>query len=167
MEHFTNRLREPLNETTRKARRNLLAASVLGIVTAKVGLVPTKVSAFGVEFSSSNIEALMTLLALSITYFLITFIVYIISELQGWQLLIVSKELSELKEKKISTSNVIFETKSSKIEAEFQDRMYAVYSRTKPVFYSRLFVEVLVPFVIAIYSIVATSRLDVTVLFTP
>ncbi|HHF3262362.1 hypothetical protein NB501_07960 [Vibrio alginolyticus] len=167
MEHFTNRLREPLNETTRKARRNLLAASVLGIVTAKVGLVPTKVSAFGVEFSSSNIEALMTLLALSITYFLITFIVYIISELQGWQLLIVSKELSELKDKKISTSNVIFETKSSKIEAEFQDRMYSVYSRTKPVFYSRLFVEVFVPFVIAIYSIVATSRLDVTVLFTP
>ncbi|EKA7394217.1 TPA: hypothetical protein ACN36B_004535 [Vibrio parahaemolyticus] len=166
MEHFTNRLREPLNETTRKARRNLLAASVLGIVTAKVGLVPTKVSAFGVEFSSSNIEALMTLLALSITYFLVTFIVYIVSELQGWQLLIASKELSELKEQKISTSRTVFTTQESKIEAEFQDRMFTVYSRTKPVFYSRLFVEVFIPLVIAIYSIVATSRLDVTVLFT-
>ncbi|EPN3982786.1 hypothetical protein ACTZ9J_004544 [Vibrio parahaemolyticus] len=166
MEHFTNRLREPLNETTRKARRNLLAASVLGIVTAKVGLVPTKVSAFGVEFSSSNIEALMTLLSLSITYFLVTFIVYIVSELQGWQLLIASKELSELKEQKISTSRTVFTTQESKIEAEFQDRMSTVYSRTKPVFYSRLFVEVFIPLVIAIYSIVATSRLDVTVLFT-
>ncbi|MCV3263256.1 hypothetical protein OGZ01_11305 [Vibrio harveyi] len=100
MEHFTDRLREPLNETTRKARRNLLAASVLGIVTSKVGLVPTKISAFGVEFSSSNLEALMTLLALSIGYFLITFVVYITSELQGWQLLITSKRAVGVKRRK-------------------------------------------------------------------
>lgn len=93
MNHFTDRFREPLNETTRKARRNLLAVSVLVIVTAKVGLVPTKISAFGVEFSSSNLEALMTLLALAIAYFIVTFVVYIILELQVWQQLITSKQL--------------------------------------------------------------------------
>ncbi|HDM8137811.1 TPA: hypothetical protein P0E12_002044 [Vibrio harveyi] len=165
MEHFTDRLREPLNETTRKARRNLLAASVLGIVTSKVGLVPTKISAFGVEFSSSNLEALMTLLALSIGYFLITFVVYITSELQGWQLLITSKQLLELKEERISNSTP-FDSRDSKIEAEFQERMYSVYSRTKPVFYTRLFVEVLIPSVIATYAIIATSRLDVSIMLT-
>ncbi|WP_045393683.1 hypothetical protein [Vibrio rotiferianus] len=165
MEHFTDRLREPLNETTRKSRRNLLAASILGIVTAKVGLLPTKISAFGVEFSASNLEALMTLLCLSIVYFLVTFIVYIASELQGWQLLISSKQLEQLKTE--SLSNDSFSSKRYEdMERMFENKLLSVYQRTKPIFYTRLVVELLIPTCIAIYAIIVTNNLDVTVLVT-
>lgn len=163
MNHFTDRLREPLNETTRKSRRNLLAVSVLGIVTAKVGLVPTKISAFGVEFSSSNLEALMTLLALSIAYFLVTFAVYIVSELQAWQLLITSKQLEEFKavaERKRSYN----EQYHDDIEHDFSLRVEMVYSKTKPIFYTRLLVEIFIPAMLALYSIIVTSKLDVVAL---
>ncbi|QIR07674.1 hypothetical protein [Salinivibrio costicola] len=95
--HFSERLREPLNETTRKVRRNLMAASVVGIVLTKVGLVPTKISAFGVEFSSSNQQALMLLLASAICYFTVSFIVYVYSELTAWRLVFTSKEMEDIK----------------------------------------------------------------------
>ncbi|MDO6446255.1 hypothetical protein Q4493_10775 [Colwellia sp. 1_MG-2023] len=51
-----------------------MAASVIGVVLTKVGLVPTKISAFGVEFSSSNQNALMLLLASAIGYFQLAFL---------------------------------------------------------------------------------------------
>ena len=165
MEHFTDRLREPLNETTRKSRRNLLAASILGIVTAKVGLLPTKISAFGVEFSTSNLEALMTLLCLAIVYFLVTFIVYIVSELQGWQLLISSKQLEQLKKESLS-NDPFYNSKQEDMERMFRDKLLSVYQRTKPIFYTRLAVELLIPACIAIYAITVTNSLDVAVLVT-
>lgn len=76
---FSDRLRGPLNETTRKARRNLLAAAVVGVVIAKVGLVSTKISAFGVDFTSANQESLLLLLACAIVCFGVTFVVYLYS----------------------------------------------------------------------------------------
>ncbi|EGR2027065.1 hypothetical protein ACOB3W_003584 [Vibrio cholerae] len=164
MEHFTDRLREPLNETTRKARRNLLAVSVLGIVTTKVGLVPTKISAFGVEFSSSNLESLMTLLALAIIYFLVTFVVYIISELQGWQLLISSKQLEKFKQEANGSSLPFSTSRKSEMEEHFHIQLRSVYSKTKPIFYTRLLVEVFIPAIVAVYSIIATTRMDVLAL---
>ncbi|HFQ5022781.1 TPA: hypothetical protein ACGUOQ_004217 [Vibrio vulnificus] len=166
MEHFTDRLREPLNETTRKARRNLLAVSVVGIVTTKVGLVPTKISAFGVEFSSSNLESLMTLLALAITYFLVTFVVYIISELQGWQLLISSKQLEQFKQEAKNSPLPFSSSRTSEMEEYFHRKLNSVYSKTKPIFYTRLLVEVFIPAIVAIYSIIATARMDVLALMT-
>ncbi|EKO5173049.1 hypothetical protein P0J00_000576 [Vibrio vulnificus] len=166
MEHFTDRLREPLNETTRKARRNLLAVSVLGIVTTKVGLVPTKISAFGVEFSSSNLESLMTLLALAIAYFLVTFVVYIISELQGWQLLISSKQLEKFKQDAKNSPLPFSSSRASEMEEHFHRKLSSVYSKTKPIFYTRLLVEVFIPAIVAVYSIIATVRMDVLALMT-
>jgi hypothetical protein len=38
------RVRDPLSEVTRKERRILLGTSALGIIVAKVGLVPTKIT---------------------------------------------------------------------------------------------------------------------------
>jgi hypothetical protein len=40
---------DPLNEITRKERRNSLIASTLGVLVAKASLVPSKFSALGIE----------------------------------------------------------------------------------------------------------------------
>jgi hypothetical protein len=145
--HFSDRLREPLNETTRKVRRNLMAASVVGIILTKVGLIPTKVSAFGVEFSSANQEALMLLLASAIAYFTINFIVYVYSELTAWDLLFTSREMEDMKVEALR-----YEKEGPSDASKFREHTRHLYFRTKPTFYIRLFVELIIPIVFAIYS---------------
>ncbi|EKO3524407.1 hypothetical protein SD340_004302 [Vibrio fluvialis] len=167
MEHITDRLREPLNDTTRKARRNLLAVSVIGIITTKVGLVPTKITAFGIEFSAANLEALMTLLALATLYFLLTFVTYVFSELQAWQVLITSQELEKFKERTevLTFHSSLLSTPNYEFEEEFRLQAERIYSKTKPVFYFRLSVELIVPVLISMYAIVSAFRIDVSVFF--
>ena len=99
------RLRDPLSEVTRKERRNLLAVSVIGIVIDKIGLVPTKITALGIEFSQSDKSGLLAVLAVIIFYFLLAFLIYCISDLAAWaaaeresELVKHESEISELAE---------------------------------------------------------------------
>jgi len=147
--HVFEKLREPLHETTRKTRRNLLAASLIGVIVTKVGLVPTKISAFGVEFSYLNQQALMTLLAVVIVYFGVSFLVYVYSELSAWKVLLASKDLEEVKEKIKSAEVVVFGT----IGTERIDTQTKFLSKqTQPVFLLRLLIEVGIPVLFSIYS---------------
>lgn len=156
--HFSERLREPLNETTRKVRRNLMAASVIGIVLTKVGLVPEKISAFGVEFTSSNQQALMTLLAVAIIYFAISFLVYVYSELTAWKIVIASKEIQDLKEASKSTARLLHGYDE---DDKFRDHIRSVYIRSKPMFYTRLAVELGAPLIFAAYSCVSLINAEI------
>jgi len=79
------RLRDPLSEVTRKERRVLLAVSALGIVIVKTGLVPSKVTALGIEFSHADQQALILALAAVVGYFLLAFIIYATSDLTAWR----------------------------------------------------------------------------------
>ncbi|WP_155522576.1 hypothetical protein [Salinivibrio sp. HTSP] len=158
--HFSERLREPLNETTRKVRRNLMAASVVGIVLTKVGLVPTKISAFGVEFSSSNQQALMLLLASAICYFMVSFIVYVYSELTAWQLVFTSKEMEDIKAEATRSERQFLAGNDH--ETKFREHVRHLYFRTKPTFYIRIFVELAIPIVFAFYSAYALFAMDVS-----
>jgi hypothetical protein len=158
--HFSERLREPLNETTRKVRRNLMAASVIGVVLTKVGLIPTKVSAFGVEFSSSNQNALMLLLASAIGYFAISFVVYVYSELTAWQLVFTSREMEEMKHEATRHEREFIAGNND--ESKFRDHVRHLYFRTKPTFYIRLFVELVIPIVFASYSAYSLLTADVS-----
>jgi hypothetical protein len=157
--HFSDRLREPLNETTRKVRRNLMAASVIGVVFTKVGLVPTKISAFGVEFSSSNQSALMLLLASAIGYFAISFAVYVYSELTAWQLVFTSKKMEDMKSEAVQHETDFLSGKDD--DRKFRYHIRHLYFRTKPTFYLRLFVELIIPLVFASYSAYSLLSIDV------
>jgi len=145
---FSDRLREPLNETTRRARRNLLAASVIGVIIAKVGLVPSKISAFGIDFTEANQQSLISLLALVIAYFGVTFVVYLYSELIAWQLVFRSEELKRLKEESERKRSDL----SSDAELYFHDKARFTYFQARPTFFLRIFVELIVPVVFAIYA---------------
>lgn len=76
-----DRLRDPLSEPTRSARKSLLVASMVGIVIVKAGLVPTEIAALGIQFEPADQQTMLTILGLIILYFLITFGVYAISDL--------------------------------------------------------------------------------------
>lgn len=167
--HFSERLREPLNETTRKARRNLMGAALLGVVITKVGLVPEKISAFGVEFTSANQQALLMLLIAAILYFAFSFVVYVYSELTAWQIVFTSKEIEALKEeskenslKKVSRGSISYMVKNDEEEnIRFKEHVRFLYFRSKPTFYLRLSVELVIPIIFAAYSCYALATFDV------
>jgi hypothetical protein len=65
-----------LRDWTQKERRNLLASSAFGLVVVKVGLVPTKIAALGLEFSSVDRRTLLWCIWAIVLYFLTAFLIY-------------------------------------------------------------------------------------------
>ena len=66
--------RDPLSAHTHVIQRVLLVFSFLGIVIVRMGLVPTKISALGIEFSALEQISLQTILAWAIAYLWVTFL---------------------------------------------------------------------------------------------
>lgn len=88
------RLRDALSNVTRRGRQFLLGISLLGIALKEAGLVPSKISGLGIEFQSANQQALLSIVAIVIVYFLVAFIIYAASDYLAWRLAI-SKQLIE------------------------------------------------------------------------
>lgn len=70
------RLIDLLSANTKSARRNLLISCIVGVSVAKVGLIPTKISALGIEFSNINKANFNYLVMSACAYYLATFICY-------------------------------------------------------------------------------------------
>jgi CspA family cold shock protein len=79
------RLRDPLTPVTRKERTYLLGISAIAITLVKVGLVPTKISALGIEFSSFDQQALVRATTVAIAYFVVAFAIYAVSDFFLWR----------------------------------------------------------------------------------
>lgn len=92
-------LHDPLSEVTRKERRMLLGVSIVGVAVQKAGLVPSKISALGIEFAKSDQSAILSLLALVVLYFLTAFIVYGISDFMAWRRALRRQTLFNIREK--------------------------------------------------------------------
>ena len=73
--------RDPLTTSTRTARRSLLVVSLIAITVAMTGLVPTKISALGIEFSPMNRPGFFAVIELVLLYYLITFLFYALHDL--------------------------------------------------------------------------------------
>jgi len=80
-----NRLVDPLRSQARLARRNLLILSVIGLAVSKVGLVPTKVAALGIEFNTSNQQSFTYLVAGLTVYFMLAFSVHGLTDYVRWK----------------------------------------------------------------------------------
>jgi len=85
-DHIEILLKDPLSEITRKERRSLLGVSAIGIAMVKTGLVPTKIPAFGIEFSQTNKLSFFIVLAAIVFYFLLAFLVYAIPDFLAWRM---------------------------------------------------------------------------------
>jgi hypothetical protein len=77
-------LGESLSEVTRHERRALLGVSIIGITIARTGLVPSKISALGVEFSQGDQKAVLGILGVVVGYFLIAFAIYSVADFIAW-----------------------------------------------------------------------------------
>jgi len=81
---FATVLRDPLSEVTRTERVYLLGTSVVGIAILKTGLIPTRITALGIEFERANQELFLLLLGLVVLYFLVAFVIYAASDFLAW-----------------------------------------------------------------------------------
>ena len=133
-ERFVEQLRDPFNETTRKARRNLLGSCAVGLVIIKAGLIPTKVSALGIEFTQTDQTALLRIVALIVLYYLVSFSVYAWSETVAYSV----------------TLRIAF--KKSRGEGDRGGMWLPAVARMTSLI--RLFLEFVFPIVLGIYSCV-------------
>ena len=79
-------LKDPLTGTTRRMRTSLLGSSVLGVVIAKTGLVPSRIADLGIEFTADHRASLILIALLAVIYFLVAFVLYALSDFSRWQL---------------------------------------------------------------------------------
>ena len=78
-------LGDPLTELTRKERRSLLGVGILGVAIAKTGIVPTKISALGIEFTKTDQQSLLFIIGLVVAYFFFAFVIYAWSDYLRFQ----------------------------------------------------------------------------------
>ena len=131
--YFATVLRDPLSEVTRKERVYLLGTSMVGIAILKTGLVPTQITALGIEFQEADQEIFLSLLGLVVLYFLVAYIVYAASDFLAWWEgyqtalfdLLPPVASSELKEQ-VDYWKKLFEEmeKTEKIPEEMKRKMY-------------------------------------------
>ena len=148
------RVRDPLSDVTRKERKALLAASLIGLFIAKTGLLPTEVSALGVKFNFSDQKAILGVLALITAYFLVGFALYAASDFLAWRLAFQLTE-RELRERRLQMS----EEEASR---EREMRMRVASGRpgpsnlvlfARPISALRAAFEFLLPVVFATYAV--------------
>jgi hypothetical protein len=80
-ERLSNKLKEChnniLSNDTKKKRRSLLAVSVVSIVIVMGKILPTKISALGIELSVKNHEDFLLMIKLILVYFLFNYLFYL------------------------------------------------------------------------------------------
>lgn len=153
-------LRDPLSAVSRKERRNLLVISAIGLIMVNGGLLPSKISALGIEFSQADKYSLLKILSWIIAYFLFAFILYAISDLLTWRLNIFLA-IGKLQNGKINDGNIcntklkLAET-GIRFEREIQTKLpsflksFYIYS----VSIIRAIFEFFLPIVIGTYTII-------------
>ena len=153
------RTRDPLSELTRKERRNLLAISAAAIVVVKTGLVPTKLSGLGIDVSMIERSAFLKILAGSVVYFLLAFVIYAVSDwLAGrWRLQLVflaemEKIIADTKARPLPELG-----KGAEAEREYRAHLGKSTSRltraTTPIVAGRAVFEFAIPVGLAVYAL--------------
>jgi hypothetical protein len=75
----------PLSDQSRAQHRNLLLAGAVGILIAQLSLVPTRISALGVDLEASDRHGIRIALMVAIAYFLVTFVASAIADAAAWR----------------------------------------------------------------------------------
>jgi hypothetical protein len=78
-------VKDPLSETTRKERKSLLGMGIVVIAIVKIGMIPTKIEALGIEFSTTEQRDLFHILLAVVIYYLSAFIIYALADFIAWR----------------------------------------------------------------------------------
>jgi hypothetical protein len=79
-----NKYPEPLSTATRKAKRNMMGISTLALIYKYGGLVPTEITNLGITLSETHLRNIKILFALTILYFIVTFVAWGLKDYFAW-----------------------------------------------------------------------------------
>lgn len=143
------RVKDFLSDVSRKERRYLLLASALGIIIVKLGLVPSRITSIGIEFSETNKESLLLIIATGIIYFIFAFFIYALSDFISWRIEFNKTRLDALDDRR-----------ATKKENREYDEHYVTYNRlyrlvyfSRPVSVTRVFFDFILPIMISVYAL--------------
>jgi hypothetical protein len=155
-------LQEWLSERARRERHALVLASAIGLTVSVTGLLPTKISALGIEFSIGDQAAMLKVLASIVAYLLTAFGVHAFADYTVWRTayqsaLLISRR-KEIQEEKSDEEHMrtVNPAKNKRLLAASaatplpRNRKWA--SRARDGF------DVWVPVVLAVLTIVVTLR---------
>jgi len=146
---IAERLKVPLGSVAIANRKQLLLFSVLSLIVTVVGVMPTKVSMLGIEFDASNQRAFLVLLTLGVVYYLVSFVVSMLSDLMSWKVLFTlnkEKLLTNLDDFDISHLSKEQVLEQMKLET-------STISQSKLLFSVRILIDVVVPITLSLFSI--------------
>lgn len=90
------RVKNPLSDVTRRDRKWLLFLSVVSFALSFAGIVPSRISALGIELGTVDQRWLIVLLGLVTLYFFCSFLVYAIADLLRWRLDVIYVDRAQL-----------------------------------------------------------------------
>src|ERR1700689_2155843 len=136
---------DTLSEVTRKQRRNLIIASVVGFLVSKVGLLPTRIVVLDLEFSALSQRGFMIMVGAVISYFLLAFVIYGTSDFFAWR-----KRCQDYEEQSETESQNWTKEKQQAYDVLYPNAPRATWIDTGPpqVGYARAAFEFLLPVVI-------------------
>jgi len=143
-------LGDPLSDISRKIRRNLLAASMIGAFVSWTEFIPTKVESLGIDLTQLNQSYFLVLLGVVITYFLLAFLMYGIADFLIWR----EKYNEHLVN--IETEILGLDMRDEPHPDDPMDRVPNiswVYRWSKPVAILRVVFEYVLPVIFAFYAI--------------
>ncbi|NLQ18260.1 hypothetical protein HGG82_11580 [Marinomonas sp. M1K-6] len=152
MSVLAERLKEPFTETTRKVRNHLMAAGTIGVLVADVGIIPSKISALGIEFTNIEQSNLLKLLLAIMIYYIVTFSIYSLSELSSSKLSESENNFENIGEK-IKTRGLI-----NFLDSEIGEKHDFQNTKSSLLRVFRSLYEIAVPLVWGLYSAYALYK---------
>ena len=131
----------------------MLGISAIGIVIVRIGLIPEKISALGIDFATHNQQALLHFLALVVLFYTLAFMIYAVSDFITWRLSFVSELKRILNERRDRQRRESPFVPSSDDEMLYQlESKWNLLSTATSAF--RTAFEFVVPLIVAIYSMI-------------
>ncbi|MDR3579158.1 MAG: hypothetical protein P4L44_04240 [Oryzomonas sp.] len=159
-------LKDPLSELTRKERRMLIVVSSIAITMIKTGLVPSKISALGVEFTTANQSSILNMIAYIIVYLLVAFAIYAFSDFVEWRVNFYKSIISSNEQELMATFAYNVEKSDvgelKKIIQNLKNKSILWNSTSKPVSIVRILLDIVFPILLGFVSIALIYTTDIS-----
>lgn len=127
---------DPIGETARKQRKNLVGISLVGIIVVKIGILPSKITTFGVQFTETDQKTILLIFLLTISYFIIGFVIYIMPYLVNFRNQYIERII------------FLMQYKESEERNELKDKIAISIKKTKCYYWVKMIYEVIFPIII-------------------
>jgi hypothetical protein len=149
-------LNDPLSEVTRKERKVLLGLSMVSLFFSQAGILPSKISALGIELKTTDQNTILYLMSACLIYFIFAFFLYAMSDFMIWKKAITREYLSQFRRIVIDEYS---QGPDNPIDCDVESEAARLSKKNKvwetlckPVSIARALFEFLLPIIVGLYA---------------